>query len=155
MAVVTHITDWICDLASLAASSWLAYSAVTKLLDVGIFRVALIEHRIVPPAWIQTATWGVPLLEAGFALGSIASVTIWQRRTTSLCICASAFVALSVYVAIAHFTGASGKAGCGCSGSQTRVDSWLPLLLQNASIGCALLFGVALQMRSALARKSS
>lgn len=127
------------ELCVLVTSAWLLYSGFAKLNAILTFRRALLEHAIVPREWVPFVERSFPIAELVAGLLSMGLLIVFRRRAAASAVAGVFFFCISGYVWVAHFSAASGKAGCGCGGSSRVIASWLPLAIQDSAIACSLL----------------
>lgn len=142
-----RVFECVADTAIVIGGAWLIYSAVIKLSDRSSFRIALIEHNIVPNVWIEHVVDWFPVIElAAGALVVIIRVAGFVRRPAAVMLSVF-FTLLAAYVWKAYLWQASGKAGCGCSGASSPIVSWLPLVVQNFSLSLAFMVAAIVPSR--------
>jgi uncharacterized membrane protein len=118
---------------ALAMSAILLSGALHKLRDLALFRAALENYRLVPPALEGSATMLLPACEA---LAGIA-LLFDAHRTAGAALGALLLVVVTAAVAVNLLRGRR-NIDCGCgAGDSGQSLSWA-LVLRNAILGAAL-----------------
>lgn len=107
---------------------------------------ALREHGILPLFWQGVAKRSVPVAEIAVAIASISLVCTKSLRWLSPIPIALWFGILLAYSAAALALGASGSLGCGCGMRRGPIETWWPLVMQNAGT-LAFIMGTAFVLR--------
>lgn len=138
---------------AVAGAMWLIAAGILKLEEVSAFEASLVEHGIMPERLIPHIAVALPWIEVAIGALAIYLVAMQLNGVIALRLVAAMFVVFSAYAWIAHFAGASGKAGCGCGFRSGQLESWLPLAWENSGISiAATLVSFAPRMAKGLAR---
>ncbi|MBY0111255.1 MAG: hypothetical protein K2Y21_00430 [Phycisphaerales bacterium] len=134
-----RIVHKVATVVTLLAAVGLLLSGLSKLLNPSEFAAAVAEHQLIPSSLRGGVVAIIPWTEISASAIAIAMLCASSRRHRAALVLAAVFMVLFGYATIAGWTNASGKAGCGCGLRRGIVESWWPIVLENAVTAIALL----------------